>query len=90
MTGETGETKTVRVHLRIDSEGDATALTEWDMQNGTSLEDGVSGDLPHQDYVIEVRVPIPTALEAKPADAVVELTPPEPSSAPAITATQVA
>lgn len=87
MADEAGETKTVRVHLRIDSEGDATACTDWDMYEGTDLNDSIDGSVyPYRDYVIDVRVPVPTG--ERPADATVEIV--DQPQASEITAAQVA
>jgi hypothetical protein len=87
MTTEIGNKKTVRVHIRIDGDGDATAVSQWDIDaNGTSLSDAIGEEGVHRDYIIDVTLPVPVC--ERPADAVLEVQ--EAMADPAITATQVA
>jgi hypothetical protein len=87
MTTEIGEKKTVRVYLRIDTEGDVTACTQWDRDSGTELSDSIDGSVhAYRDYVIAVTLPIPS--EDRLPDATVEVL--DVVSDPSISATQVA
>lgn len=84
---ETTETTTFKIYIRVGDDGSTAAVTEYELDRGTCLDDvwttdGVSA---HHDHVISVTVPVPLPLSEIPAGASVMLEAParEIAAAPA-------
>ena len=82
---ETTETMTFKIYVRVGDDGSTAAVTEYEQENGTIMDDAWStiDATTHHDHVISVTVPLPLPLDQMPAGASVTLDAPAPGIAAA-------
>ena len=54
-------TETFNIYIRIGSDGQIRSLTDWEIEDGMSMDDAWDGEGPFRDVIIAVTATLPNA-----------------------------